>query len=296
MTTTAEGRWRQNTSCMGCDQLAACTAVTACLDSPTDSARLDSVARAVAYMSQNLAEPQRLADIAQAALLSPFHFHRVFRYITSTTPARFLASLRMAEARRLLLTTSMSVTEICLAVGYSSLGTFIGQFSRFTGMSPRRFRVAMADFGALRLADLVDSGHHDHTRPGPFGTVTGGHREGGCAVIALFRHDSDTEQPAGYGVLQTNRVARMAPVDNGTYRAVALGFDRLTRLTDVFARPAIKADFLGTSTTPIVVADGRASHAFHVALRRPRPIDPPVEVTPELLRLASDRLRQKGYA
>jgi len=296
MTTTAEGRWRKSTGCMGCDHLVACTAVTSCLDSPTDAARLDAVSRAVAYMSENLGQPQRLTDIAQAALLSPFHFHRVFRHITSTTPARFLAALRMAEARRLLLTTTMSVTEVCLAVGYSSLGTFIGQFSKFTGMSPRRFRVAMANLGALRLADLVDRGHGDTSQPGPFGTVTGGHREGGCAVIALFRDDSEVEQPAGYGVLQTNRVARMAPVANGTYRAVALGFDRLASLTEVFARPAIKADFLGTSTTPIVVSDGRASHAFHVALRRPRPIDPPVEVTPELLRLAGETLREKGCA
>ncbi|MDG4763978.1 AraC family transcriptional regulator [Solwaraspora sp. WMMD406] len=277
---------------MGCTQIAACTAVTACLGSPTDSARIDSVARAVAYMTENLSEPQRLSDIAQAALLSPFHFHRVFRYLTSTTPARFLAALRMAEARRLLLTTDLSVTEICIEVGYSSLGTFIGQFSKFTGMSPRRFRVALAPFGRVRLIDLVASLDNGLDAPGPVGTVTGGPAEGGCAVLAMFRSDADA--PAGYTVLRTNRLTRIAPMPDGTYRAVALGFHPGAQLSDVLARPAVPADFIGVSASPILIRGGGSLRAFHIALRRPRPIDPPVELTPALLRLVLDRPAPSG--
>ncbi|MFV2109251.1 MULTISPECIES: helix-turn-helix domain-containing protein [unclassified Micromonospora] len=291
MTIATVSSVKQGANCMGCTQIAACTAVTACLGSPTDSARIDSVARAVAYMTENLSEPQRLSDIAQAALLSPFHFHRVFRYLTSTTPARFLAALRMAEARRLLLTTDLSVTEICIEVGYSSLGTFIGQFSKLTGMSPRRFRVALASFGRVRLIDLVTHLDNGLTAPGPVGTVTGGPAEGGCAVLAMFRSDAETDAdtPVGYSVLRTNRLTRIAPMPDGTYRAVALGFHPGARLTDVLARPAVPADFIGLSGSPIVIRDGGSVRAFQIALRRPRPIDPPVELTPALLRLVLDR-------
>jgi len=91
---------------------------------PTAAARVEAVVRALTVMRQRLGEPQSLRDLARAAYLSPFHFHRVFRSVTSVTPGRFLAAMRMAEAKRLLVETPISVTDISIAVGYSSFGTF----------------------------------------------------------------------------------------------------------------------------------------------------------------------------
>src|SRR5215467_2627933 len=65
---------------------------------------------------------------AREACLSPFHFHRLFRATFGETPHDFLTSLRMSRARRLLASGQMSVTEVCLEVGYSSLGSFSTKF------------------------------------------------------------------------------------------------------------------------------------------------------------------------
>ncbi len=284
---TADWPWRPGANCLECENMVTCGTMSACLENPTDAARLDSVTRAVQYMAAHLAEPQRLSDIAQAALLSPFHFHRVFRHVTSTTPARFLTALRMAEARRLLLNSRLSVTEICITVGYSSLGTFISQFTRFTGRSPRRFRAAMSAFGQIRLSELTSRCSDEHLAPGPVGTITGGPRDGGCAVLALYRSPEPDESPVAYGVLETNRVTHMEPLADGAYHPVALGFQSRSTLADVLGGTAEPAEFVGIGETPIVVEQGRTRRTFHVALRRPRPIDPPVQLTSALLALAA---------
>ena len=114
-----------------------------------------AVRRAIAGMQAMLFEPLRLEHVAAAAIYSPFHFHRTFRQITSTTPARFLASLRMQRAKQLLADTDLTVTVISGLVGYESLGTFTTQFGRLVGTSPGRFRHLVDRCGTdLRLSDL----------------------------------------------------------------------------------------------------------------------------------------------
>jgi AraC family transcriptional regulator len=98
------------------------------------------VIRAVEVMCDRLGEPLAVDDLADTALLSRFHFTRVFSKVTGVSPARFLAAVRMQEAKRLLLKTDRSVTEICFDVGYNSLGTFTRIFADFVGFSPERFR------------------------------------------------------------------------------------------------------------------------------------------------------------
>lgn len=105
-----------------------------------DQARKAAAAQAIDYMRQHLAEPLQLADLARVAPFSPFYFHRLFRDVTTMTPARFLAALRMAEARRLLLHTDRTVTAISRCVGYTSAATFTTQFSRLVGTTPGYFR------------------------------------------------------------------------------------------------------------------------------------------------------------
>src|SRR3954452_5216396 len=61
-----------------------------------------AVHQALTFMREHLSEPQGLTDHARAASLSPFYFHRVFKGLTGVTPGKFLTSLRLAEAKRLL--------------------------------------------------------------------------------------------------------------------------------------------------------------------------------------------------
>lgn len=98
------------------------------------------VESAIARMWESYGEPLSLSDIAKSAILSRFHFCRVFREATGVSPGRFLSAVRIYQAKRLLVSTSLSVTDISLAVGYNSLGSFTNRFTESVGASPTRFR------------------------------------------------------------------------------------------------------------------------------------------------------------
>ncbi|APR84306.1 Transcriptional regulator, AraC family protein [Minicystis rosea] len=124
------------------------------------SARLhDDVLRRIAAARERMHdeshEALRVVDLARTACLSEQHFVRLFREIYGVSPGRYLGSLRIAHAKRLL-SHGMSVTEVCMSVGYASLGTFSHRFTRETLVSPKVFQRQMRAFGAVpeRLAAL----------------------------------------------------------------------------------------------------------------------------------------------
>ena len=93
--------------------------------------------------------PITLQDAAKEACLSPFHFHRLFMQTFGQTPHDFLTTRRIEEAKRLLVQSNLSITEICFEVGYSSLGSFSSLFLKHVGCSPRDYRIGAARFHSL---------------------------------------------------------------------------------------------------------------------------------------------------
>lgn len=96
--------------------------------------------RARDLMDSRYAEPLDVATVARAAHLSPAHFARTFRAVFGESPHRYLQRRRIERAMALLRTTDRSVTEICTAVGFGSLGTFSRTFSAVVGESPTAHR------------------------------------------------------------------------------------------------------------------------------------------------------------
>src|SRR4051812_45834643 len=96
--------------------------------------------RARDAMDRTYAEPLDLAALATIAHLSPAHFLRTFRATFGETPHRYLQRRRVERAMHLLRTTDRTVTEVCLDVGFSSLGTFSRTFSDIVGESPSAYR------------------------------------------------------------------------------------------------------------------------------------------------------------
>jgi AraC family transcriptional regulator len=94
----------------------------------------------ISHMKLHLEDPFDLDQIAQLAAVSKFHCVRVFEEITGATPHHFLACLRVQRAKELLLSSEASITDICMQVGYSSLGSFSASFSALVGVSPQQFR------------------------------------------------------------------------------------------------------------------------------------------------------------
>lgn len=99
-----------------------------------------AVLRAIETMRERLGDELTIDDLAQAALFSKFHFSRVFQRVTGLSPGRFLSAIRLQEAKHLLATTPLPVTEISVQVGYSSVGTFSSRFKGSVGVSPTSYR------------------------------------------------------------------------------------------------------------------------------------------------------------
>ena len=93
--------------------------------------------RARELLHERYAEPLTNAELARAAGLSPYHFLRSFHEVFGVTPRQYLTRVRIDQAKQRLFREQASVTEVCMGVGFSSLGSFSTMFRRHTGASPR---------------------------------------------------------------------------------------------------------------------------------------------------------------
>lgn len=98
------------------------------------------------------ADPLTVADLARTAGLSPAHFSREFRQAFGEPPHRYLLTRRLERAATLLRNTDRSITDVCFAVGLTSVGSFTTSFGRTYGMSPSAYRRSYPP--ALRMVRL----------------------------------------------------------------------------------------------------------------------------------------------
>ena len=96
--------------------------------------------RARDAMDREFALPLDVPRLASIACVSEAHFIRSFKATFGETPHRYLQRRRIERAMYLLRTTPCSVTDVCMEVGFSSLGTFSRTFASIVGESPSRFR------------------------------------------------------------------------------------------------------------------------------------------------------------
>jgi AraC-like DNA-binding protein len=105
------------------------------------------------FLAGNLDQRVRLPDAAAEACLSPYHYHRMFVRAFGETPHEFLTRLRIDRAKQMLARDEYPVTEVCLAVGYESLGSFSARFRGLVGRSPSEYRQGLRRvFAVPRLA------------------------------------------------------------------------------------------------------------------------------------------------
>ena len=93
------------------------------------------------------AEPLDIPALAGLAYVSEAHFIRTFKATFGETPHRYLQRRRVERAMFMLRETERSITDVCMAVGFTSLGTFSRTFSEILGQTPTSYR-ATADVGA----------------------------------------------------------------------------------------------------------------------------------------------------
>lgn len=103
---------------------------------PSDRA----IERTIRAMYERSGELHTIDELARIALLSKFHYSRLFRDFTGTSPGRFQCALRLSRAKQMLASTGLSIAEISNQVGYSSLGTFGVRFKIAVGVTPTYYR------------------------------------------------------------------------------------------------------------------------------------------------------------
>lgn len=224
-----------------------------------------AVARAIVTMRDHLDERLTIDDLARAAVFSKFHFTRVFLRVTGLSPGRFLSALRLAEAKRLLATTRMSVADISHQVGYNSVGTFSARFSGSVGVSPSGYRQLRGT--APRLTDREDHSGSEATIRGQVRATSPA--EVGPVFVGLFAARITEGAPARHVILPRPGPYALANVPLGSWFVLTHAYG--TKAPDDTAlRP-----FTGL-TGPLTIHRGVTASLADVGLRPRHGFDPPV--------------------
>lgn len=117
--------------------------------------------RARDRMDRDYAQPLDVPTLARDALMSAGHFSRSFRAAYGETPYAYLMTRRIERAKALLRRGDLSVTDVCMAVGCTSLGSFSTRFTELVGESPSAYRARSHEAGAAIPACMAKVG----TRP-----------------------------------------------------------------------------------------------------------------------------------
>jgi AraC-like DNA-binding protein len=243
----------------------------------TLAAQTQAVERVIQTMHTHLQELLTLEDLASVAYLSPSHFHRVFHRLIGIAPGEFLSALRFQAARRLLLTTSLSVTDICLEVGYTSIGSFTSRFTQRVGLSPRLLRQRAHAFEPLvgesaELCPTMPSGTpRQHTL---LGRISAPASFRGTIYVGLFTGPIPQGAPVRCTKLSSPSWYLLHGIPDGVYHLRAAAFPLAVDLYSSLL-PGEKM-LLGNNASPLIIRHGHVYGDPNLILHPPRLTDPPL--------------------
>jgi AraC family transcriptional regulator len=260
-----------------------------------------AVGRVIETMRANLGEQLTVDDMARTAMFSKFHFSRFFQRVTGVSPGRLLSAMRLQEAKHLLVSTSLTVTEISHQVGYTSVGTFSSRFRNTVGVSPTTYRQlggfaqptgpaqATGSVRPSRSAQAAGSAQHArsaarHGAPAPRSAAVQGEVRAalpdqlGLIFVGLFAERIPHGQPVSCTVLHRAGPYQLDNVPHGTWyllaHSVAAGLEEAVRVLPAAGGQALCVGCAG----PVKI--GPDTVVEHADIRlRPNP-----SVEPELLR------------
>lgn len=243
-----------------------------------------AVEQVVGWMREHLDEEISIEEMAERAGESPFHFLRTFRRWTGVTPALFLSALRLEEAKRLLLTTDRSVTDICFDVGYNSLGTFTTRFTQLVGLSPARLRRLGCGFRLEALAaaaERLSAGLSTAGSAPITGTLHAGTPVNGVIFLGLFNHPLPQQRPLACTLLTAPGPFRLNAPKPGRYYLFAASFSGTSDPLDFLL--SSRAVRQVASEGPILLRAGGVAGPVEMRLRPWGALDPPLLVALPLL-------------
>jgi transcriptional regulator GlxA family with amidase domain len=140
--------------------------------------------RARDRMDREYAQPLDVPELARTAFMSTGHFARSFRAAFGETPYSYLMTRRIERAKALLRGTELSVTDVCFAVGCTSLGSFSSRFTELVGESPTGYRARYHHPGAEIPSCVAKMLTRPlRTRPSQSGDAPAGPREAAAPAV-----------------------------------------------------------------------------------------------------------------
>jgi AraC family transcriptional regulator len=258
----------------------------ALLDLPSSPHR-GAVEHVIAAVVERLDERLPLEELASLVFFSPYHFHRIFRRVTGLPPGRFFGALRIEAAKRLLLTSELSVGEVCLEVGYRSIGTFTSQFSRLVGVSPRTFR----NLGRANGSSAAEAAALEPPAPPPGArlAVTGrlvldrGDRER-LVAVGLFPTPLAEGRPVACALATAPGRYELRSNRGGSFHVLAVTVEPAADWRGLLLHGADLR--VAASRGAVKLRTGAGPSLVDLVLRPRRLIDPPILVPPVVLAVA----------
>lgn len=244
----------------------------------TVATRTKAVERVIMSMREQLDHPFSLQEMAEIAVMSPFHFDRVFRDVAGVPPRLFLGALRLERAKQLLLTTSLNVVDVCFDVGYESLGTFTTRFTEFVGLSPTKFRRMATHAGQPAFAS-PDENELNYLQPNVRKIALAGHISApagfeGLIFVGLFPLSVPQARPVGGDLLSSPGEYRIPHLPDGHYYVMAAALNK----TDNPLARLLCTNALRGKAGPVLVQNGISSGRTDLTLREARLTDPPIVI------------------
>lgn len=244
-----------------------------------------AVERVITTARERLCEPISLHDMSRVAYISTFHFNRVFHQVTGLPPNKFISAMRLDEAKRLLLNTQLSITDVCFEVGYNSLSTFTRRFTERVGLGPREFRYlaeritpASVESLCAHYAEVTQRATLGAAFEGVQGFVELLKAGGGPIFVGLFPAHIPQSRPVGGVLLTAPGEFRIAPVPDGTYHLLAAALPRPADALG-YLLPDSASLSVGAGNGPVIVQQGKANGRFNISLRPMVLTDPPLLIS-----------------
>ncbi|MCD9187495.1 MAG: AraC family transcriptional regulator [Pyrinomonadaceae bacterium] len=245
----------------------------------TLQSRQKTVERVITTISEKLDEQYSLSDMAHIAYLSPFHFNRIFHQITGLPPSQFLYALRLEQAKRLLLTTEMSVTDICFEVGYNSLGTFTSRFTELVGLSPRDYRRLGEKIRSFDWEKLFREGWKTRsdcpTKPFLSGTIYAPEGFEGLIFTGLFQQMIPQNFPVAGTLMVHSGSFVIDSLPDGEFHLLSAALPH-SKDAIKYLLPDFSEILVGVSETTISITSKRNIKDLEIYLRPFEITDPPI--------------------
>ena len=239
-----------------------------------------NIGRVIQTMLKRLDVAMSNDEMADIACLSPCHFNRVFHQLTGIPPIRFHYALRLQRAKHLLISTDLSITNICFEIGYNSLGTFVSRFNELVGLPPsayRRFARQSASMDLHQLRPVLMRHFEPSIRQQNCVTGTIACPEGfdGLIFFGLFRRGIPEGQPVSCALTIAKTTFSIPLPLNGEGFVFAIAVPWIVDTHQLFM-----LDGLLRGRSGLIRHDrGQSAGDSAVVLRSPDLLDPPILAT-----------------